>query len=501
MSKTEVLVVGAGIAGLTSAAILSKLGFQVTLIESHTQSGGCAGTFKRKNYTFDVGATQVAGLENGGIHSKIFNFLEVATPEATILDPSCIVDLNDGSKPIPIWYEKNDWTLEREMQFPGSSKFWQLCSLIHQSNWTFANKNPILPFNNFWDFSQLLRALSPSNLLTGILLKSTVFDLLRICGLSTDARLIKFLNLQLKLYSQEDVYNTAALYGSTVLQMCQKPHGLWHLKKSMQSLSEALENSLHKTGANIIFGQKVDSIVSDNLNKCWKVFAKSKKCVFEYSANDLIYTAPPQSLLEHLNEPLSKNPIYKNRLNNLPKPSGALVFYSALKVEHLKSVSSNHYQFISHELGSLFVSISEDGDGRAPKGEITLIASLFTQVEDWIDLGKDAYLEKKNNYLKKISFELESQFDIDSQNWLHKELATPLGFERWTNRPNGIVGGLGQNPDIFGLFGLSSRTPFKGLWLCGDSIYPGEGTAGVSQSALMVARQILASKGIDNFNL
>ena len=59
-------------------------------------------------------------------------------------------------------------------------------------------------------------------------------------------RLIKFLNLQLKLYSQEDVYNTAALYGSTVLQMCQQPHGLWHLKKSMQSLSEALRRFIKK---------------------------------------------------------------------------------------------------------------------------------------------------------------------------------------------------------------------------------------------------------------
>ena len=103
--------------------------------------------------------------------------------------------------------------------------------------------------------------------------------------------------------------------------------------------------------------------------------------------------------------------------------------------------------------------------------------------------------------MKKISLELESQFHILPENWLHKELATPLGFQKWTNRPNGIVGGLGQNPDIFGLFGLPSRTPFEGLWLCGDSIYPGEGTAGVSQSALMVSRQILASKGIKNFNL
>ena len=102
MTKTEIVVVGAGIAGLTSAAILSKLGLSVTLIESHTQSGGCAGTFKRKKYIFDVGATQVAGLEEGGIHSRIFKFLAIPLPEASILNPACIVDLNDGSKPISI---------------------------------------------------------------------------------------------------------------------------------------------------------------------------------------------------------------------------------------------------------------------------------------------------------------------------------------------------------------------------------------------------------------
>ncbi len=430
MRRSEVVVVGAGIAGLTSAAILSKQGLSVTLIEAHTQSGGCAGTFKRKNYIFDVGATQVAGLEKGGIHSRIFDFLEIPSPEATILDPACIVDLNDGSKPIPIWYEKNKWISEREMQFPGSGRFWKLCALIHQSNWRFANNNPVLPISNLWDFSQLIKALAPSNLVTGILLKSTIFDLLKICGLSKNDRLIKFLNLQLKLYSQEDVYKTAALYGSTVLQMCQQPHGLWHLKKSMQSLSEALEISLRKTGANLIFDQKVNSINFDDLNMCWIVSANSKKNSFIYQAKDLIYTAPPQSLLNHLQDPLMRKQSYKNRLNNLPNPSGALVFYSAIKKEHIKKIVSNHYQFVAHEFGSLFVSISDDGDGRAPKGELTLIASIFTKTKDWFDLDKQNYLKKKKDFLKKISLELESHFDIAPENWLHRELATPLGFEK-----------------------------------------------------------------------
>jgi len=501
IDKKKVVVVGAGIAGLTSAAILSKLGFSVTLIEAHKQSGGCAGTFKRNGYIFDVGATQVAGLEMGGIHSRIFEFLQIKIPDASILDPSCIVDLNDGSKPIKIWYERSRWISERKIQFPGSERFWEICNLIHQSNWKFANNDPVIPISNFWDFSQFISALNPQNFLTGLLLKSSMFDLLKLCGSDTDKRLIKFLNLQLKLYSQEDVYKTAALYGCTVLQMSQSPHGLWHLKESMQALSSALEESLKRTNANILFNHKVNALKYDPHKKLWKINSLKGNIVNEYYAHDVIYSPPPQGLLNILVDKKDKYLRYQNRLKNLPKPSGALVFYSALKKENLMNICSNHYQFVSKEFGSLFISLSEEGDGRAPLGQITLIASIFTKTQDWFDLEKDQYMQKKKQYLNKISIALEEKFNISSDDWLHRELSTPRAFERWTSRPRGIVGGLGQNPEIFGLFGLSSRTPFEGLWLCGDSIYPGEGTAGVSQSALMVTKQILSNKGMKTLNI
>ena len=501
MGKSEIIVVGAGIAGLTSAAILSKYGFKVTLIESHSQSGGCAGTFKRKDFIFDVGATQVAGLENSGIHSKIFEFLQIPLPEATILDPSCVVDLCDGSRPINIWYDSNEWIRERNMQFPGSARFWNLCYLIHQNNWKFANNNPILPFNDLWDFTQFLSALSPTNLLTGILIKSSMFDLLRICGCHKDERLIKFLNLQLKLYSQEDVFKTAALYGCTVLQMSQNPHGLFHLKESMQSLSKALEASLEENGVKILFNEKVNLLNYDSKNKFWKLFTKKGSNNFEHISQDVVYTPPPQSLIKNLDPNLESFHKYMKNIKSLPEPSGALVLYSAISKDNLKNLTSNHYQIVDNDLGSLFISFSEDGDGRAPVGKITLIASIFANINDWQGITKDLYLIKKDYFLKKISKVIEEKFEITPENWLHRELATPLSFERWTNRPKGIVGGLGQNPDIFGIFGLSSRTPMRGLWLCGDSIYPGEGTAGVSQSALMVARQIIASKGFSDFRI
>ena len=79
------MVLGAGIAGLTAAALLARQGYGVVLLEAHHQSGGCAGTFRRGPYTFDAGATQVAGFEPGGSHQRLFAELGVPLPQATPL--------------------------------------------------------------------------------------------------------------------------------------------------------------------------------------------------------------------------------------------------------------------------------------------------------------------------------------------------------------------------------------------------------------------------------
>ena len=73
MQNESVIVIGGGIAGLTAACLLAREGIPVILLEAHYQTGGCAGTFKRGKYIFDVGATQVAGFEKGGIHERVFS--------------------------------------------------------------------------------------------------------------------------------------------------------------------------------------------------------------------------------------------------------------------------------------------------------------------------------------------------------------------------------------------------------------------------------------------
>lgn len=490
--ESDVVVIGAGVAGLTAAALLADAGLTVELLEAHRQSGGCAGTFRRGPYVFDVGATQVAGLEPEGSHHRLCRHLGIPLPDAHPLDPGCVVQLSDGSEPISLWRDPERWRQEQQRQFPGSQRFWALCAALHQANWAFAGKDPVLPPRTLWDLGQLIGALGPAQLATGVLAKATVADLLRLCGCAHDQRLHRFLDLQLRLYSQHGVDRTAALYGATVLAMAQAPLGLWHLHGSMQTLSDGLEIALARAGGQLRLRHRVTAL--KRTAGLWTVSGmRASGEPFQCRAGSVVCTLPPQTLPALLGEDLPSS--YHHRLQTLPTPSGALVFYGAIERSLLPDAVPSHLQLEAGRPGSLFVSVSQEGDGRAPSGEATVIASVFTPSAPWFHIPEADYQRRKEAALADLQSSLEEGLKLPANAFKHRELATPRGFAGWTGRPFGMVGGLGQTPEMFGPFGLASRTPLPGLWLCGDSIHPGEGTAGVSLSALMASRQLLAERG------
>ena len=491
----DAVVVGAGIAGLTAAALLARAGLRVELLEAHHQSGGCAGTFRRGPYTFDVGATQVAGLEAGGLHQRLFHHLGVEPPGATPLDPGCSVWLEGERDPIRLWRDPQRWAEERQRQFPGSERFWGLCAALHRANWAFNQRDPILPPRSPWDLGTLVGALGAAQLASGLLIGASVLDLLRLCGCAGDGRLRRFLDLQLRLYSQEPAERTAALYGATVLAMAQAPLGLWHLEGSMQALSDRLEQALRQAGGRLLLRHRVGRLEPPaTSNAPWTVTGHDRRGrPFLKQCRDVICTTAVQALPSLLGESLPAG--YRRRLTGLGDPSGALVFYGALPRSRLSEGHPLHLQLEGPQPGSLFVSLSAEGDGRAPAGEATVVASVFTPARPWFQLEEPAYQARKAEARHGIEAGLIQLLDLPADPFLHAELATPRAFHHWTGRPFGFVGGLGQAPERFGPFGLASRSPLPGLWICGDSIHPGEGTAGVSQSALMACRQLLARRG------
>lgn len=510
----RIVVIGAGIGGLTAAALLARRGYSVLVLDQALVPGGCASTFKRRGFTFDVGATQVAGLEPGGIHHRIFSELEIDLPAATPCDPACAVYLPGETEPINVWRDPLKWQAERQRQFPGSEPFWQLLAELFRHSWAFQSRDPVLPPRNWWDLGQLVQAVRPDTLLTLPHTFTTVGKMLRAYGLH-DRRLKTFLDMQLKLYSQVDADETALLYAATALSVSQTPQGLYHLQGSMQTLSDALVQALERDGGKLLMRHTVQKVHTDQHRvQAVEILNQKTGEVWLEPADHIIANVTVQNLVQLLGEAVPQG--YRRRVAKLPSGSGAFVVYLGVKQAAIPANCPPHLQFLYDyegpiaENNSLFVSVSHPGDGRAPADCATVIASSFTNPTIWWNpdelategVGSDVsdghtsddYAVLKQQYTDEAISRLSQFFHLTSDTILHVEAATPRTFARYTARDQGMVGGIGQRIPTFGPFGFANRTPIQDLWLVGDSTHPGEGTAGVSYSALTVVRQIEAAQ-------
>ena len=122
--------------------------------------------------------------------------------------------------------------------------------------------------------------------------------------------------------------------------------------------------------------------------------------MIQLKASDIVFSLPPQSLLDLIPIDGGLSTTYRESIKKLPQPSGAIVFYGALCRADLPVDCPGHIQIFDENLGSLFISISMEDDQRAPAGMATLIASIFVDIDQWSNLDSQSYSRKKKYYIK-----------------------------------------------------------------------------------------------------
>jgi len=176
---------------------------------------------------------------------------------------------------------------------------------------------------------------------------------------------------------------------------------------------------------------------------------------------------------------------------------GAFVIHAGVRAEKISHPITHHQVIVdvNQPLGegnSVFISLSPlDDASRAPAGMRAAILSTHTRIRDWQGLSETAYQERKAAYAQKVLTAAERAlpgFRAAAELILP---GAPRTYAFYTHRPQGMVGGFPQT-SLFSARG--PQTGLRNLWLVGDSIFPGQSTAGVTLGAMRVAGLVNGQK-------
>jgi len=491
----RIVVIGGGVGGLTAAALLAYAGLDVTVLEAHVYAGGCAGTFYHQGYRFDAGATLPAGFYPGGPMDLVAQAVGIDRWPVRFDDPAMVVHLPDGST-ITRYAGERRWEERRRAFGHEAEPFWRWQELTSDALWELALRMPAWPPQTPSEVAALLgdglawlgddprQRLKP-----GLALDAVRPVAAHLRGASERLRL--FVDAQLLIASQTTSRHTNALYGASALDLPRR--GVVHAEGGMGAIARTLVEAVRRNGGQVHFRQEAVRIVVDGAGPGRPVAVETKKGA-SFPADTIVANLSPWNVTRLLGEHAPR------KLSTLPpRPRnlwGAFMLYVGLDGAAVPADFPLHHQVVLREpMGNgntIFLSLSPAWDeGRAPQGRRTVTLSTHTELDPWWDLhehDRDAYKARKRAYTEQVLAVAEVALPglRDAANLILP--GTPVTFQRFTRRAWGWVGGFPQTS----LTRTWGPRLAPGLWLVGDSVFPGQSVPAVALGGLRVAQALLA---------
>ena len=497
MNAYDILVIGAGIGGLTAAALLASAGYRVLALEGHTEPGGCASSFERKRpngdrFIFDVGATLFAGFGPGGAHHWVGRKLGITWPVRR-LEPAMEVWLPD--RRVTRWGDER-WVGERRAAFPTQAweaeRFWREQERIADIAWRFAARQPPVPPETPADLLGMSVRARPEMALLFPQLWRTVGQALEAHGI-TDRRLRTFVDAQLLISAQSPARECAWLYGAVALDFARI--GAHYVEGGAWSLARTLAAAFARDGGELRTRTWVSRILTRDGHAIGVETARGEQVfagqivanVTLWDAARLLGQAAPRRLLR--------------AIDGAPRGWGACTLYLGVDEAAIPAGMAEHHQVVAcydqplGEANSVFISAHPADDrSRAPAGQRAITVSTHTDAERWWRWRKEdpaRYRAEKTAMAERMLDTVALALPEIRRHIRYQQIGTPFSFWRYTQREQGMVGGLPQRLGSSGLFSLGPRaTGIGNLWLVGDSTFPGQSTAAVTQSAIRVYNAI-----------
>ncbi len=476
----DIIIIGAGLGGLTAGAKLAKEGKKVLLIEQHDRPGGCATTFSRRDFTMEVGLHEMDGLHPRDLKTKIFNDLGIFDSVKFLRVPEFYRFYNKRYD-IVIPHDPAEATEILINTFPGEKegieKYFE----------------HVLNARRIMVASKDVKDRSIGNFLDEIINND-------------DLKLALLGNLG---YFHDDPY-TLSYYYYLNAQGSYYGGGANFVKGGSQKLSDALSNIIINNGGDVRLKHEVTEIFYEG-NKPRGVRYKSTKGsddIYSDMASEIIVNSSLPVLADKL-LPSDKGTVLRHAIKDLEPGASLLTVYYGFKTS-LKSVGNKYYStFIFDESvkdqsdilsnnhsdfdkrSFTFVDYSQVDSALAPEGKSVGAACCTDYLKDWDYLNIEEYKAKKTRAADMITSRLDNLIPGFKDAVEYAEVATALTVKRYTLNKNGAVYGFAQKP------GKSSDY----LKVLPDNLYVasawgkfGGGFSGAIYSGYMTALDILRKR-------
>ncbi|WNJ17784.1 NAD(P)/FAD-dependent oxidoreductase [Pontibacter sp. G13] len=471
----DLVVIGAGMAGLTAATLAAKSGAKPLVLEQNWLPGGCSSTYPRKHYQFESGATTLVGLDEGMPLRFLLDELNLDF-DPVKLELPMEVKWADGVS-IRRFQDLTSWIAEAERVFgPSNQKaFWTFCYRISQQVWKTSSRQRAFPPSSIQDLLFAARQFRPIQLGGIGLAYLSVWDVLKWYGLDQNDRFVSFVEEQLMITAQNKSKEVNILFGAAAL--CYTLYGNYYVRGGMIGLINLLVDDLKSRGGDIALRTSVTAITPQQNG--YSIDTNGG----QIRAKRIISALPLNDTLELWQAPKLEAK-WRKRLMQSDQLNGA--FSLGFVCKRREVPASLHHQIHLDqplpEIGahSIFLSFSHPDDPLRC-GPDEWVCSVSTHVAD----PDHRRIEDSEAIVEAIFQALDHHGLVPREDVTFWHSSTPGSWYKWTKRAFGFVGGYPQFMNIKPWQMADARFDGKGVYLCGDSVYPGQGIPGAALSGII----------------
>ena len=476
MTHFDAIVIGAGNAGLTAATTLQRGGARTLLLERHNIPGGCATSFVRGEFEFEVALHQLSGMgtdEKPFIMRKIFAQLGIMDKLEVVLEKELyrVVKPGKDGHDIDVTLPAS-WTGLRNTlceTYPEESDnikgFLKLCESLTLECFM------MLPKVQKANDEAMLKKSCPNYAKYGFSSAKSVLD-----EFFEDAELKSviaaywcYIGLPPKDIQFPDL--AMMLYAYAAFKPC-------HIKGGSQAISSALLESFLEAGGEMRFNCGAEKILTKND----KVVGVRTETGEEFSCDSVISNTSPIHTFNELLDTEKPPEQASQDLKSRRLGTSAFVLYIGLDCspEEIGVTAASNFvidsideekayetmQGIIDPTHTMLTCYNYDDPSFAPPGKSALSVLCLQYGAPWEDIPAEDYAKAKYDFADKLINHVERVFPNIRKNIEEIEVATPLTMMRYLNTPGGAIYGFNQNMQDGVLF-RDRIDAIDGLYLAG----------------------------------